>query len=69
MSRTIRKSVGAAGAALLAFALSGPASAKTDAAKDPKNAPHLVWAATYQAALDEAALRGTVIFANFHIDH
>ena len=62
----MKRSLAAAGVALLAAAAALPASAKTDA---KKVAPHLDWAHTYAQALEEARERGCVIFATFHIDH
>lgn len=55
------------GASALAALAALPAAAKTDAKK--KDGPTLRWAHTYAAAIDEAKLRGCVVFATFHAEH
>ena len=53
------------GASALAALAALPAVAKTD----PKKGPTLRWSHTYAAALEEAKVRGAVVFATFHAEH
>ena len=54
-------------ASALAILAALPAAAKTDPKK--KDGPAVRWSHTYAAALEEAKLRGCVVFATFHAEH